>query len=107
MKSDTRSFPRKIMRCALTLVVPGAAPIRARTLDISLGGISVMVGEQLRVGQNCTVGFEAPLNGKPVRVTATAKVIYSILSGTDGFRVGLEFVHLDPANHKIVAELTM
>jgi c-di-GMP-binding flagellar brake protein YcgR len=106
MKSDTRSFPRKILRCAVIVAVPGAAPMRGRVLDISLGGISVIVPEQLRAGLGCGVDFEAPLNGKPVRVTATVKVIYSIL-GADGFRVGLEFQNLDPTNHKHVAELTM
>lgn len=81
--------------------------MRGRLLDISLGGVSVLLGEQLHPGQTCTVGFETPLNGKPVRVTGTARVIYSILSGTDGFRTGLQFLELDPANHKAVAELTM
>lgn len=81
--------------------------MRGRLLDISLGGVSMIVGEQMHPGQSCTVRFETVLNGKPVRVTATARVIYSILSGTEGFRMGLQFVDLDPATHKSVAELTM
>ena len=86
--------------------MPGApAPLRARTIDISLGGICVFVAEQLPVGLTCNVGFEAPLNGSMVRVTAVAKVIYSILRGTDGFRTGLRFVQIDAANNKTLAEL--
>ncbi|WP_147376745.1 PilZ domain-containing protein [Noviherbaspirillum saxi] len=107
MTIDTRSFPRKIMRCQAIVVIPGVTPISARTLDISLGGVSIVIAEQLRVGQECKVGFEAPLNGKTVRVMGAAKVVYSILSGADGFRVGMQFLKLDPANHKTVAELMM
>lgn len=67
----------------------------------------MILGEQLYPGQSCTVRFETSLNGKPVCITAAARVIYSILSGTEGFRMGLQFVDLDPATHKSVAELTM
>lgn len=88
-------------------VTSAASPAHARTLDISLGGVSLMLGEQLRPGQECTVGFEAPVSGKTVRVMGLAKVVYSILSGNDGFRVGLQFVKLDAANSKSVAELMM
>jgi len=76
-----------------------------RTVDISLGGVCLLVPEQLPVGQTCHVGFEAPLNGKLVRVIATAKIAYSILSGTDGFRTGVQFLQLDAANNKTLAEL--
>jgi len=107
MPAEPRSFPRKILRCPAIVVFPGATPMRARMLDLSLGGLSLLIGEQLQPGQECTVGFEAPLNGKPVRVMGQAKIVYSILSGNDGFRVGLQFVKLDAANSKLVAELMM
>ncbi len=81
------------------------APVRGRTVDISLGGLCLIVSEQLPVGRTCYVGFEAPLNGKAVRITATAKIVYSILSGTDGFRTGVQFTELDAANNKLLAEL--
>jgi c-di-GMP-binding flagellar brake protein YcgR len=105
MKSETRTYPRKIMRCQARIALPGMAPMRCRTVDISLGGICLVVTEQLPVGQTCHVGFEAPLNGKLVRVTATAKIAYSILSGTEGFRTGVQFIQLDAANNKTLAEL--
>lgn len=79
--------------------------MRARTIDISLGGLCLFVPEQLPVGQLCDVGFETSLNGKTVRVIGAARVIYCILSGTDGFRTGVQFVQLDAANNKTLAEL--
>lgn len=105
MKSETRTYPRKVLRCQARIALPGMAPMRGRTVDISLGGICMLVPEQLPVGQACDVGFEAPLNGKLVRVIASGKIIYSILSGTEGFRTGVQFVQLDAANNKTLAEL--
>lgn len=81
------------------------APLRARTIDVSLDGLCLLVPEQLPVGKVCDVGFEAPLNGKMVRVIGAAQVIYCILSGTEGFRIGFQFVRLDAANNKTLAEL--
>jgi len=83
----------------------GTSPMRVKTKDISLGGVCVIVPEQVATGRACMVMFEAPFNGKVVRVTGVAKVIYSILSGTEGFRTGLQFVQIDAANSKTLAEL--
>lgn len=105
MKSEIRAYPRKIMRCQARIALRGMAPMRARTVDVSLGGLCLLVEEQLPVGQLCDVGFEAPLNGRMVRVIGSAKVVYCILSGTEGFRLGLQYVELDPNNNKTLAEL--
>ncbi|MGE5651288.1 MAG: PilZ domain-containing protein [Bacillota bacterium] len=105
MKSETRSFPRKIFRCHAKLALPGRPPLPCRTVDLSLSGLCLFFSEQLKAGQACTVAFEAPLTGRHVPVMLSAKVIYSILSGTDGFRTGIQFAQLDPANEKILAEL--
>jgi c-di-GMP-binding flagellar brake protein YcgR len=104
MKSETRSFPRKVMRCPVRIQLQGGN-LRGKTIDIALAGISLMVPEQLQPGMTCTVSFEAMLNGTARQVTGTAKVVYSILSGTDGFRTGLQFVQIDAANNKTLAEL--
>ncbi|GAB3539323.1 hypothetical protein GCM10027343_06570 [Noviherbaspirillum agri] len=105
MKSDTRSFPRKILRAPAKVTFPGRPTYRAKTMDISLGGVSVIVVDQFPVGQICTVTLEAPVNGNIARVTATTKVVYSILKGTEGFRTGLQIVEIDSASNKTLAEL--
>ncbi|KIF81758.1 hypothetical protein TSA66_14655 [Noviherbaspirillum autotrophicum] len=105
MKIEARSLPRKIFRCHAKLILPGRSPLSCRTMDLSLSGLSLFFSEQLKAGQACTVAFEAPLTGKHVPVVLGAKVIYSILSGTDGFRTGVQFMQLDAANEKIIAEL--
>jgi c-di-GMP-binding flagellar brake protein YcgR len=105
MKSETRNYPRKLMRCQARIALPGGESLRGRTLDVSLSGLSVYVVEQLRVGQACMIAFEARLQGETRQVTASAKVVYSILAGTDGFRTGLQFADIDAANNRTLAEL--
>ncbi|HJV74851.1 MAG TPA: PilZ domain-containing protein [Noviherbaspirillum sp.] len=105
MSSETRSAPRKALRAHARVVLPGAAPLRAKTIDVSMGGVSIIVAEQIPVGQKCTVAFEAPFNGTMVRVVAVARIVYSILKGTDGYRTGMQFVEIDEANNRALAGL--
>lgn len=107
MNSETRSFPRKLLRAHARIALPGCAPLSAKTIDISLGGTCLIVADQIPVGQVCTVAIETLLNGKVVHITALARVIYSILKGTDGYRTGLQFIEIDAANNKTLAELTL
>ena len=104
-KPETRNYPRKVLRGQARIALPGMPATRAKTLDVSLGGICLLVPEQLPTGRIFNVGFEAPLNGNMVRVFAAGKVIYSILAGTEGFRTGLQFTEIDAANNKLLAEL--
>jgi c-di-GMP-binding flagellar brake protein YcgR len=103
--SETRSYPRKVVRCPIMVAVPGSGVVRGRTIDVSLGGISLTLAEQLPTGLQCDVAFDPMFNGETHRIIAKAKVVYSILSGKDGFRVGLQFVSLDAENNKLLAQL--
>ncbi|WP_168798734.1 PilZ domain-containing protein [Herbaspirillum sp. ST 5-3] len=107
MKTETRNFTRKVVHGHAAVILQGGAVLRGRAKDLSLGGVCLQLTEQVALGLSCNVIFEAPLNGNMVKVSATAKVIYCILGGTDGFRVGLQFVHLDAANNKTLAELML
>lgn len=103
--SETRVYPRKVLRAQARIALPGMPAMRAKTVDVSLGGLCMMVPEQIPPGQVCNVGFEAPVNGRTVRIFAIGKIVYSILSGTDGFRTGVQFTEVDAANNKLLAEV--
>lgn len=100
-----RNFPRKILRCQAKVILTDSVALLAHTRDISLDGVCVHVQQPLVIGQTCTVAFETRLNGKTHQVMASAKVVYSILSGTDGFRTGLQFVQINQANLQTLTEL--
>jgi c-di-GMP-binding flagellar brake protein YcgR len=103
--SETRSYPRKVVRCSAMIAIPGSAVMRGRTIDVSLGGLSLTMADQLPTGQQCDVAFDPLFNGAPHRIIAKAKVVYCILSGKEGFRIGLQFVSLDAENNKLLAQL--
>jgi c-di-GMP-binding flagellar brake protein YcgR len=87
------------------VAVPGSAVMRGRTIDVSLGGLSLTLPEQFSPGQQCDVAFDPMFDGAPHRIIAKAKVVYCILSGKEGFRVGLQFTSLDAENNKTLAKL--
>jgi c-di-GMP-binding flagellar brake protein YcgR len=102
---ETRSAARKMLRCAAVIMLPGGAALRGRTSDISIGGVSLIVTDQLPADQICKLVLDTVLNGRTVRFTVDSKVVYSILSGTDGYRTGVQFLSMDAANKKLLEEL--
>ena len=90
-KKDPRLESRKILRCVAKVTLSNATQVKARTIDISMSGISVMLDEPIATAQQCTIAFEAPGGGKMVKVNVTAKAMYCTCVGTSGFRVGFQF----------------
>lgn len=105
MKSDARNFTRKPLRGQALLILAQGAKLRGRTKDLSLGGICVVMPEPAPVGQVCTVALQTVHNGVTVQFMAQGKVAYSILSGTEGFQIGMQFTEIDATNNKALAEL--
>lgn len=66
-----------------------------------------MAAQQLQAGLTCSFVFETQVSGQVKRVGGRAKVVYAILSGTEGFRTGLSIVDIDPASNKTLAELML
>jgi len=107
VNAEPRGAARKLLHAQARVALPGGAVLRGKTIDLSLSGVSLLVAEQIPVGQVCPVAIETLLNGKAVRITARAKIVYSILKGTDGYRTGMHFVEIDAANHHTLAELML
>ncbi|HVL75122.1 MAG TPA: PilZ domain-containing protein [Noviherbaspirillum sp.] len=105
MKIDTRSFARKPVRGRALIVLPNGAKWPAKPKDLSKDGISVVTSEPLAMDVKCTVALETVCGSEIVHLMAQAKVIYCILSGTEGFRAGLQFTQIDSANNAVLAQL--
>jgi len=102
---DLRAESRKVLRCTARIVLNNATQIKGRTLDISMGGISVMLDEPLAVQQQCSIEFDAPVGGKIVNVNVMAKSTYCTCVGTSGFRVGFQFGQKSEAALKAIRQL--
>jgi len=80
--------------------------LHGRTVDVSTGGVSLLLPHPVPPSGRCTVKFAVPGNGKPIALSVQASAVYCTLSGVDGFRVGFAFVDLDAASLRILAEFT-
>jgi hypothetical protein len=93
---DQRQISRKILRAKAMVVLDGAAPAPARTLDICQSGLSVTLGHMVPAGSMGNVSFEMFIDGKAQIITCRAKVTYCIFSGDD-VKVGFQFINPDQA----------
>lgn|SRR5574340_419740 len=92
---EQRKTPRKNLRRPATVVMDGAVRLGAKTQDISIGGVCLLLPRHIARGQLCSVEFVIPLRGQHLGVRTTGKGAYSVCVGVEGFRVGLEFVDID------------
>ena len=104
-QNELRVEPRKIMRYAARISTNNGVSIKGRTIDISMSGISLMLEEPIVASQRCTIGFEALVSGKMVKIIVGAKVAYCTCVGTSGFRVGLQFDQHNEADAKTIRQL--
>ena len=102
---DLRTEARKVLRCAARIALNDARQIKGRTIDISMGGISMMLDEPFTVPQQCAIAFDAPVGGKIVNINVTAKSTYCTCVGTSGFRVGFQFDQKSEATVKAIRQL--
>jgi len=102
---DSRTAPRKVLRVRVKIVTQGAKALVGRTLDISLLGLGAMIEEPLPVGQACMIMMDLLVDGISRQFHAEARVVYSICSGTAGFRTGFQFFQLSAGNKALVNAL--
>lgn len=98
MEHEQRRAPRKALHRPATVIVDGSSCPGARTQDVSVGGVCVVLHQQVAPGQVCAVEFDIPVKGRHMKVRGVGKGAYSVCVGVDGFRVGVQFLHIDDAS---------
>ncbi|WP_269799992.1 MULTISPECIES: PilZ domain-containing protein [unclassified Janthinobacterium] len=96
MSVEQRQGARKILRAKAMLVMDGAGPVAARTLDVGPGGMSAVIAEPVPTGKQGKVLFELFYDGAAHIIEARVSVSHCIFSSA-GFKVGLTFLQLDMA----------
>lgn len=105
VQKEARGAARKVLRCPALVTLPDARTVKARTFDVSMSGLSVMVDSPLTPGQVCTIAFDAFAGAKLVRINVAARAIHCSLSGTEGFRVGFQFEPHDETAARAIRQL--
>ena len=93
-EEDQRKHARKPLFCRAAIMRDGhVKPIPARVTEISIAGVGLLAGTQLFDGAPCSVVLELPpAIGTPRYLTLNCAVVYSVLTNSAEFRVGLKFV---------------
>jgi hypothetical protein len=94
--TQTRSEVRKPLKKRAQLSLARQAPIEAQTIDISLGGISLIASCPVPIGQACSVTFDVFFKDQSTKINLEGKVVYCLLKGMEGFRTGIRITQLDP-----------
>ena len=71
------------------LMTTNEATLQIRTLDVSMQGMAVMSPAPIREGTLCSVVLNVVVGPRLVQLQFSCKVIYCILTGTEGFRTSL------------------
>jgi hypothetical protein len=79
--------------------------LSGHALDISVGGICIILQDQIPIGVVFVIRFEMAVKGKIHVITAQAKSIYGVFASGGGFRVGLGFKENDPHRTELINSL--
>ncbi|WP_157268133.1 PilZ domain-containing protein [Azohydromonas aeria] len=95
-----RRHPRARFASTVHLRLPGGRLVEARTQDISLGGLQLVVPGSIAPGTPCDVRLLVPAIPFGVRtVTAQVEVVSLVFSGkAGGFVIGLRFTSIPEAS---------
>ncbi|OFJ47391.1 PilZ domain-containing protein [Janthinobacterium lividum] len=85
------------------LVMDGAGPVAARTLDVGPGGMVAIISDPVPTGKQGKVLFELFYDGSAHIIEARVSVSHCIFSNA-GFKVGFTFQQLDMAVSSAIAK---
>lgn len=88
---DRRSGARRPLRVNVKVTVAGHL-LGARTIDIAAHGLSIAIDRNLPMRTDCRVAFTLPVNGQGHPLDLHARVVHGVLSGHEGFKLGLELL---------------
>lgn len=74
----------------------------ARTIDLSVGGMSLILPQPLPIGRVCAVTFDVPYDKEKQRALVSGRVVSCIPDGNNAYRIGVRFVQADPVSKQLI-----
>lgn len=102
--AERRRNPRKRLQRRVAIGLGKGEIIQGQTVEISSGGVGVMLPKALRMGETCIVRFNMLVDGLAVQIDGVGKVANCSCSGLDGFRVGLQLSVRDAHAANVIEE---
>jgi c-di-GMP-binding flagellar brake protein YcgR len=101
---EFRKYPRTVLSQSAKLLVQGSAPSVCRTLDVSSGGISAMVSENIDIGSCCLLSMETRIDSRLRKINIWGKIVYCAAEG-DAYRVGIQYREYDSMSKSCLLQL--
>lgn len=106
-ESDRRAHDRRPLRIPARVLLPGDLSFDVRTLDIGVGGMGIVASANPKPGTTFAIQFALPskTGGSAAPLQVKVKVANSVL-GVDqgGFKIGLQFLTMDPGSERIIRQ---
>ena len=102
---EVQRVTRYPLRGRVQVAISSQLVLSGYSRDISLGGICVLLQDQIPLNAVYPVRFEMAVKGKIHIITARAKSIYGVFASGGGFRVGLAFNDDDPYRSELIKSL--
>lgn len=112
---EKRKYPRIVIDCPLSMILPGNKVVDTLAYDISPGGIQVRSerqvimtikseNEKLKQGSvnDFEVNFMLSLDGRQEKIQLRCKLAYSVKLEENYYAMGLQFTSVDGNNRKIL-----
>lgn len=105
MSAERRVQPRRAFNSPLLIAYKGTPPYRTKALDISVGGICLILKHNVPQGTKARLAFGLHISGKHHPVMLEATSAYGVCC-CDGFKTGFKFVDVPeeviPLIHRFV-----
>ena len=102
---DVQRPTRYPIRGRAQVALPNKVILAGHTLDISIGGVCIVLDDQGPMNVSYPIRFEIPVNGKIEVITTTARSVYGVFASQGGFRMGFQFNDADPKRSAIIKSL--
>lgn len=93
--AERRKSLRKRLHRRVSVGQSQGTNMQGHTVEISNGGLALLLPSALASGEVCAIRFDMPVNGEMLRIAGVGTVVNCSLSGFDGFRVGMRFAVRD------------
>ena len=100
--ANQRKSTRVAFKRRARFIGANGSAMQVRTQDLSSDGISIICPHPIQEGQLCELSIAANCDGVPIDFKLAGRVVYCILSGTLGFRAGIQFGPLSEQNKALI-----
>ena len=87
------------------VALPSQTIVAGHTVDISEGGVCLLLNDRISVPAPCTIRFEMCIKGQVHIITAQVKSVYGVFASQGGFRAGFEFKDSDQNRTALIKSL--